>query len=137
LNFIQRRTGTVSGPDGNLFGEEDPRFVIDRSTIPGAGNGLFTKEPLAEGDRLEAIGVLIKADSPSDACTTYANRYKFRVGELLLMPLGYASLVNYSDSPNMKKVIEENRVYLQALRPIERGEELFFVYDNGPPVVES
>jgi hypothetical protein len=34
----------------------------------------------------------------------------------------------------MKKVIEGYRVYLQALRPIDRGEELFFKYDNGPPV---
>jgi hypothetical protein len=131
------RAGTMSRPDGNLFSEEDPRFVIDGSTIPGAGVGLFAKEPLAEGVRLEVIGALILADSPSDVCTTYANRHKFRVGEYLLVPLGYGGLVNYSDSPNMKKVIEGRRVYLEALRPIDPGEELFFVYDNGPPVVEG
>jgi hypothetical protein len=123
----------VSRPDDNLFGEDDPRFAIDRSTIPGAGDGLFAKEPLAAGDRLEVIGVLIEANSISDICTTYANRYKFRVGGLLLIPLGYGSLVNDSDSPNMKKVIEDWRVYLEALRPIERGEELFFVYETRPP----
>jgi hypothetical protein len=33
----------------------------------------------------------------------------------------------------MKKVIEGHRVYLQALRAIDPGEELFFIYDNGPP----
>jgi hypothetical protein len=131
----EMRTATVSSPVVNLFSEDDPRFLIDRSTIPGAGNGLFTKEPLAEGDRLEVLGVLVPADSPSDACTSYANRHKFRVRELLLIPLGYGGIVNYSGSPNMKKVIEGHRVYLQALRPIDRGEELFFKYDNGPPAV--
>jgi hypothetical protein len=127
----------VSQPDDALFDEEDPRFLIDRSTVPGAGVGLFAREPLAEGDRLEVIGPLVRADSPSDVCTTYANRHKFRVRELLLIPLGYGGLVNYSDQPNMKKVIEGNRVYLEAIRPIERGEELFFVYDNGPPAKEG
>ena len=127
------RTPAVATPEVKLFNEDDHRFSIDQSTIPGAGNGLFAKEPLAEGDWLEVIGALIRADTPSDLCSAYADRHKFRVGELLLIPLGYGGLVNYSDTPNMKKVIEGDRVYLQALRAIERGEELFFVYDNGPP----
>jgi hypothetical protein len=120
-------------PDVPLFSEDDDRFSIDQSTIPGAGVGLFAREPLAQGDRLEVIGALIRADTPADACTAYANRHKFRVGAFLLIPLGYGGLVNYADPPNMKKVVEGQRVYLQALRPIAKGEELFFLYDNGPP----
>lgn len=120
-------------PDLILFSEDDGRFLIGPSTIPGAGRGLFAKEPLAQGDRLEVIGALVRADTPADTCSAYADRHKFRVGELLLIPLGYGGLVNYGDPPNMKKVIEGHRVYLQALRVIDPGEELFFVYDNGPP----
>ncbi len=119
--------------DVHLFVEADPRFFIDRSTIPGAGDGLFAREALAEGDRLEVIGALIAADSCADVCTSYANHYKFRVGAFLLVPLGFGSLVNYSDSPNLTKVVEDHRVFLQASRPIARGEELFFQYDCGPP----
>jgi hypothetical protein len=132
-NFGRRGPLSVATPDLTIFSEDDRRFSIDESTIPGAGRGLFAEEPLAEGDRLEVIGALIRADRPADACTAYADRHKFRVGEFLLIPLGYGGLVNYSDPPNMRKVIEGHRVYLQALRPIARGEELFFIYDNGPP----
>jgi hypothetical protein len=123
----------VTTPDVILFSEDDSRFSVGPSTIPGAGRGLFAREPLAQGDRLEVVGALIRADTPADTCSAYADRHKFRVGELLLVPLGYGGLVNYGDPPNMRKVIEGHRVYLQALRPIDAGEELFFVYDNGPP----
>ena len=70
----------MATPDVRFFHEDDHRFSIDRSTIPGAGNGLFANEPLAEGDRLEVIGPLIRAETPSDLCTAYADRHKFRVG---------------------------------------------------------
>src|SRR4051794_14286714 len=98
------RTPTVAAPLEKLFSEDDRRFSINESTIPGAGRGLFAAHPLAEGDRLEVIGPLTRADTPADVCTAYADRHKFRVGELLLVPLGYGGLVNYSDPPNMKKV---------------------------------
>ena len=43
--------------------ETDPRFYVADSTLPGAGRGLFARVALAEGDRLEAVGVLIERDS--------------------------------------------------------------------------
>jgi hypothetical protein len=114
--------------DPTLFSEDDPRFTIDRSTISGAGNGVFTRATFAEGDRFEVIGALIRADSPSDVCTAYADLHKFRVGEFLLIPVGYGGLVNHSRTPNLEKIIEGRRVYFRALRTIPPGEELFFTY---------
>jgi hypothetical protein len=110
--------------------EKDERFYVDVSTIPGAGKGLFARIPLAAGDRLEVIGVLVPAGSASDVCTQYADRYKFRVNELLLLPLGYGGLVNHSKRANMEKVIEDESVYLRTTRPIFAGEELFFRYGD-------
>lgn len=108
--------------------ENDVRFYISKSTIPMAGDGLFAKIFLVEGERLEVIGVLVLAESVSDVCTRYADCYKFRVGDLLLIPLGFGGMVNHSRNPNLKKVIDDQRVYLRTTRPIHPGEELFFTY---------
>lgn len=112
------------------FHEDDNRFLIAPSTIPAAGRGLFARLPMSAGDRLVVVGVLITPDSVSDQCTAYADAYKFRVGDRLLIPLGYAGLVNHSAAPNLEKVIEGDRVYLRAVRAIAAGEELFFAYSR-------
>jgi hypothetical protein len=109
--------------------ETDGRFYIGPSTIPGAGDGLFARVPLRAGDRLAVIGVTIRADSPADLCTRYADEHKYRVGDALLIPIGYGAMVNHSPSPNMAKVVDGGDLYLEALRHIDAGEELFFAYD--------
>ncbi len=110
--------------------ETDERLYIADSTISGAGKGLFAKAPLAAGETVEVIGVLIPATSVSDECTRYADPYKFRVGDSLLIPVGYGAIANHSSAPNMEKVVEGQRVYLRALRPIRKGEELVFMYSD-------
>src|SRR5262249_51380241 len=70
--------------------ESDIRFVIAESTVPGAGRGLFARIPLEPGEVLPVTGVLVEAGSVANDCTRYADAYKFRVGEgLLLIPVGY------------------------------------------------
>jgi hypothetical protein len=101
---------------------------VRASTISGAGNGLFASTSLEAGERLEVVGVLVPAGSPSDVCTHYADCYKFRVGDLLLIPLGHAALVNHSTSPNLEKVIDGQTLYLRTTRAIASGEELFLEY---------
>ena len=110
--------------------EKDNRFYIGDSTVPGAGKGLFAKVPIAQGERLWVLGAMIRADSVSDQCTAYADAYKFRVGDDLLIPLGYGAMVNHSADPNLEKVVEGEQVYLRALRPIREGEELLFCYSE-------
>lgn len=110
--------------------ETDNRFYVSQSTIPGAGRGLFVKTSLKKGERLEVLGILVSADSVSDECTHYADPYKFRVGNHLLIPVEYGAMVNHSVDPNLEKVIEGDRVVLQALRPIKHGEELLFCYSE-------
>jgi SET domain len=113
-----------------LLHETDLRFTIAPSTIPGAGNGLFAAEPLAARDRLEVVGVLVAAGSVADTCTAFADAHKFRVGDRLLIPVGYAGMVNHSNTPNLEKVIDGERVFLRTLRSIQRGEEVFFRYSD-------
>lgn len=108
--------------------DDDKRVYTGKSRIPGAGRGLFAKVLLPKGTLLKVIGALVPAGSASDRCTAYADAYKFRVGKYLLIPTGYGAIVNHSSSPNMEKVVRDSRVYLRALRRIEKGEELLFVY---------
>jgi hypothetical protein len=117
-------------PQVYVVHETDRRFRIAESTIPGAGKGLFAEVALAEGDELEVVGVLVLAESDSDHCSYYADEYKIRVGQYLMIPLGYGAVVNHSSEPNMEKVIDGHRVCLRALRPIDPGEELFWRYSD-------
>ena len=112
-----------------LVDEDDERFYVAESTLPGAGNGLFTKVPLHKGDRLEVVGVIVRRDSASDRCTHFCDHHKFRIGETqLLIPLGFGGMVNHSPTPNLQKVFEGERLYLEALRDIPANEEVFFTY---------
>lgn len=111
--------------------ETDARFFIASSPIPGAGYGLFAAQSLVAGDTLMAIGILIVRDSLADRCTAYADAYKFRVGDQLLIPIGFAGMVNHSsDAPNLEKVIDGNELSLRVLRDIAPGEELLFEYSQ-------
>jgi hypothetical protein len=109
---------------------DDPRFAIRESTIPGAGQGLFARVDVPEGTTLDVIGVLVRRESIADRCTHFADCHKFRIGDRLLIPVGYGGLVNHSTSPNLEKVIDGDRVLFRALRPIAAGEELTFRYPD-------
>ncbi|MGH9162163.1 MAG: SET domain-containing protein-lysine N-methyltransferase [Vicinamibacteraceae bacterium] len=111
-----------------VVNDDDDRFYIAESSIPGAGDGLFARAPLKTGARLAVIGVLVAADSVADRCTRYADEHKYRVGDCVLIPLGYGALANHSSTPNVAKVVEGHDVYLQALTDIDAGEELCFAY---------
>ena len=110
--------------------ETDDRFEVRDSTIPGAGAGVFARVDLSRGSTLEVIGVRVRRETVSDRCTHFADHHKFRVGDCLLIPVGFGGLVNHSSTPNLEKLIEGERVFFRALGPIAAGEELFFRYPD-------
>jgi hypothetical protein len=110
-----------------LFDEIDERFQIARSTIPGAGLGLFAKIPLAAGERLMIRGVTIRSGSIADQCTAHADLYKFRVGPYLLIPIGFAAMINHSDDRyNLDRHLDDTCGWLVTNRAESAGEELFY-----------
>jgi hypothetical protein len=113
-----------------ILNETDDRFYIGKSTIEGAGDGLFARAALSPGDRLAAIGVLVEPDSITDRCTRYADEYKLRFGGKLLVPFGYVAMVNHADEPNLEKQLDGDTPYMAVTRPVEAGEELFFAYSD-------
>ena len=112
-----------------LIEETETRFYVAESTIPGAGNGLFTQQAMHKGDRFEVIGVLVRRDSLADKCTHFCDHHKFRVGEdLLLIPMGVGGMANHSLTPNLEKVFEGERLYLQLTEDTPADSEVFFTY---------
>jgi hypothetical protein len=112
-----------------IIAESDPRFYIANSGIPGAGRGLFARIPLAAGEELRVIGVVIHADAAADECTLWADAYKLQLGDMLLIPVGYGGMVNHSShAPNMEKLVASDAVVLRTLRAVAADEELLFCY---------
>jgi SET domain-containing protein len=110
--------------------ETDDRFEVRESTIPGAGFGVFARVDLPAGAVIEVVGVLVRRESVSDRCTHFADHHKFRVGDRLLIPVGFGGLVNHSTEPNLEKLLDGDRVLLRTLRAVPAGEELFFRYPD-------
>jgi hypothetical protein len=109
--------------------ETDDRFQLGESTLPGAGRGVFARVPLAAGEELLVVGVVVNPGSVADECSRFADTHKLRMGDQLIVPLGYAGMVNHSSrNPNMERVVRAGAMYLRALRPISAGEELFITY---------
>jgi hypothetical protein len=113
-----------------ILDEQDERFYAAPSTVPRAGRGLFARLPLRAGDRLAVIGMLVRRDSSADSCTSFADEYKLRAGQYLLIPCGIAALANHSAQPNLCKVVEGEAVHLELLRDVAAGEELCFTYSD-------
>jgi hypothetical protein len=113
-----------------ILDEDDDRFYAATSTMAGAGQGLFARVPLKAGDRLLVIGVLVRQRSASDGYTAFADQYKLRCGDCLLIPCGIAALANHSAAPNLRKVVDGDAVFLELLRDVEAGDELCFTYSE-------
>jgi SET domain-containing protein len=113
-----------------ILDELDTRFYAGPSTLPGAGRGLFARVPLQAGDRLTVVGVLVKRESAADRYTAFADEYKFRAGDYLLIPCGVAGMANHSSTPNLGKVVEGDAIFLELLRDVDAGDELCFSYSD-------
>jgi len=111
-----------------ILEETDPRFYIADSTLPNAGKGIFAAVPIAKGESLEVLGVLVPAKSLADKCTVYADAYKFRAGKFLLIPTGLGGMANHSLKPNAKKIVKGLKVFLIALKDIKKGDEVLYIY---------
>jgi hypothetical protein len=113
-----------------IIDDTDDRFSVGPSTIPGAGRGLFARAPMRAGDRLAVPGVLLRRGSSSDRCTSFADEYKFRAGDFVLLPCGLAALVNHSPRPNAMKVVEGEDVFLELIHDVKAGDEICFAYSD-------
>ena len=112
-----------------------PYFVVRRSRVHG--RGAFALRRIRKGTRIvEYLGERV---SHREADRRYEDRdsrdnhtFLFIVDTRTVIDAGAggneARFINHSCNPNCETVIEDKRVYIEAIRTIEPGEELNYDY---------
>ena len=109
-------------------------FVVRRSTIPGAGLGLFTNRSLRKDDRIMEYGgslEKIRLRKTTHDCTGYCFEITDRIHLNGSAPSsGLARYINDARGRrnNLISALCGTRVLLYALRDIRKGDELFLDY---------
>ncbi len=126
-----------------------PMFKVRRSRVHG--QGVFALRRIRKGTRIvEYLGDRV---SHREADQRYEDRderdnhtFLFIVDARTVIDAGVggndARFINHSCDPNCQTVIEERRVFIEALRTIQPGEELHYDYQLGrsrddPPDVDE
>ena len=121
--------------------------LIEVRESPLHGKGVFALRSIAKGTRvIEYLGERV---SHREADRRYGDKdandnhtFLFIVDSRTVIDAGVdgneARFVNHACEPNCESVIEERRVFIEALRAIEPGEELTYDYqiqrdDDDPP----
>ncbi len=124
-------------------------FEVRRSRIHG--HGVFALRPIPKGTRIiEYVGDRVshaQADRRyEDHDESDNHTFLFSVDRGLVIDAGIggneARFINHSCGPNCESVIEHRRVFIEAIRDIEPGEELSYDYQIGrergdPPNVDE
>jgi SET domain-containing protein len=112
----------------------DVPFEVRRSRIHG--RGVYATRPIAVGTRVvEYLGDRIsheEADERYEDKGEDGHTFLFVVDDDICIDAGVggndARFMNHSCDPNCETVIEERRVFIDAIRDIEPGEELGYDY---------
>lgn len=115
--------------------DEAPLYRVRRSRIHG--RGVYAVRPIRKGTRIvEYLGDRI---SHQEADARYESKgpddghtFLFVVDEDTVIDAGVggneARFINHSCAPNCETIIEGGRIYIEALRDLEPGEELGYEY---------
>lgn len=111
-------------------------FVVRRSTVQG--RGAFATRDIRRGERLgEYRGERVSWEEADrrydDESQERHHTFLFEVDDDTVIDAGVrgsaAKYINHSCDPNCEAVIEDERVFIEAIRPIRAGEELFYDYN--------
>jgi len=118
----------------------EKQLVIKRSTLPAAGKGLFTKKPIAKGTRIvEYKGKIttwkeVDDDNGKNGYIYYINRNHVIDAKPFSKTFGrYANDANGLKKlrlvkNNARYVIDNLRVYIEAVKDIPAGGEILVRY---------
>lgn len=112
-----------------------PLYIVKES--PVHGRGVFARQPIAAGERIiEYTGEIITSDESARRAEASGgpinHTFFFSLADGNLIDGGShgndARFINHSCDPNCEAYEEDGRVYIHALRDIEKGEELNYNY---------
>jgi len=115
-------------------------LVIKRSTIPGAGKGLFTKQFIAKGARIveykgrTTTWKMVEQQKEFNAYVYYIKRdlvidaknYTKTFGRYANDANGISKLKRMTN--NSRYIIDGKRVFIEATKDIDAGSEIFVSY---------
>lgn len=119
-------------------------FVVKKSRI--AGKGAFATRDIKKGERLvEYLGERVThavADARYDDHAEDAHHtFLFNVNRSVVIDAyvdgNDARFINHSCDPNCESEIERGRVFVDAIRNIRKGDELFYDYAYGRDGTET
>jgi uncharacterized protein len=110
-------------------------FELRSSLIQG--EGAFATRPIRKGARIieyvgERITQAVADERYDDTAMSRHHTFLFNVDEDTVIDAAYegndARFINHSCNPNCQAFLEEDRVFIYALRDIQEGEELSYDY---------
>jgi hypothetical protein len=119
----------------NTAGEQGPPIRVRNSSVHG--RGVFATRRIVKGERIiEYLGERVSHD---EADRRYESKeendshtFLFIVDSKTVIDAGVdgndARFFNHSCDPNCESVVEKGRVYIEALRAIESGQEMSYDY---------
>lgn len=112
-----------------------PLYIVKESPIHG--RGVFARQPIAAGERIiEYTGEIITSDESARRAEASGgpinHTFFFSLADGNLIDGGSngneARFINHSCDPNCEAYEEDGRVFIHALRDIEKDEELNYNY---------
>jgi SET domain-containing protein len=141
LGAIKPMLDDPVAPKGNsthsvvLMGRTQPKFVVRRSSIQG--KGVFASRRIRPGTRIiEYQGERVSSEEADrrydDDHMERHHTFLFTVDEDILIDAAVdgneARFINHSCDPNCEAVLEDGRVYIEAIKNIQPGVELTYDY---------
>jgi len=123
--------------DPRSASSSDPELPFEIRQSPVQGLGAFATRPIPAGTRLvEYAGARL---TPAEADARYPDvpgerhhTYLFAIDDEIVIDAAVggndARWINHSCAPNCDAVVEDGRIFIEAIRDIEVGEELTYDY---------
>jgi len=108
-------------------------FKLYVKNSEGKGNGVFTKEFIPKGECIEVSPFLVidkKIVSNGIGTKNNLNQHLYKHKEHYHIVLGYGSLYNHNDEPNINFIIDIDRGIYEyySIKDINEDEEIFLNY---------
>jgi len=121
------------------------KIYATESQIEDAGRGVFAAVDIKEGDVIEICPVVMVPENQVPLLRqTELYNYYFMWGtneehHAAGIALGFGSIYNHSYSPNAtyKKLLDKHQIKFEAIKPIEKDEEITVNYNYGDPHDQS
>ena len=107
------------------------------------GHGVYAMESIPKGTRIiEYTGQRVSWEgAPNDENDPHTFNFGLDNGEVINPEIGGndARWINHSCDPNCEAIEEDDRIFIDALRDIQAGEELFYDYalEIDEPITEE